>query len=431
MIKKILLIFFILIINSSFVHSELIDINPYKINYNIGETFQAEIIINTNLGKDIQTSNIKLLKDGNIISLPSNLIKISDKKYFISYDIPQLNTGEYKFGIFGVYYYEDEILKNGEFSKTISISQEKKNILSIKPAYYKRTVKDYDESPFSLIINNNGENSVNVIIESTNDFINVDSKKFTLNPGAKKTVNINTILYNKEGNKFEGNINIKYAELNYKINILIDRIITQKQIVQNTTVINNTNTNVVVEQQKVHLSIGDSFGGFLNNISLKSKKDTVFNADLAIINNGNNTINNIELKVNGNVKDITKISINNLSTLNAYGIYPIIITINKDKNLDKDYSGSIILSVDSKEVYSIPLNIYFEKEVVRVINNTFNQQVNTTIPIIKLEETKSNLFVWILLIVIVFMLLLLIFYLYFKGKTKKEDEFGEFVQRRK
>ena len=417
MINRTILILLIFILSTLTIYAEPINIKIYRTEYSIGETFQADIIINTNITKELQTNNIKLLKeDGNVINLPLTLIK-KDDNYFTYFNVPQLNPGNYKLEIPDIYYYQDELLKKDTFSKSFQIKERKENIISINPGYYKNIVRDYDESPFSLIINNNGNNSVEINLETNNDIIDLTQKKFNLNPNSRKILNIGTILYNKEGNNFNGNI-------------LINRMLTKIEnniTAQNKTMKNNT-TQIIITNQNFDVKIGDAFGGKIENINLTTSKKETFNADLSIINNMNFSLNNITLEVTENLKDIIEISPVSLDNLGSEVIYPINIVVNKNKNLDKDYVGNISININSKFVYSIPFSIYLKKEVQPIkINNTINNEVNIT-RITATPKDKNNFGIWILLSIVVLILLILIIYFYTKTKNKPKNEFDDFIQ---
>ena len=142
----------------------------------------------------------------------------------------------------------------------------------------------------------------------------------------------------------------------------------------------------------------------------------------------NFSLNNITLEVTENLKDIIEISPVSLDNLGSEVIYPINIVVNKNKNLDKDYSGNLSININSKFVYSIPFSIYLKKEVQPIkINNTINNEVNIT-RITATPKDKNNFGIWILLSIVVLILLILIIYFYTKTKNKPKNEFDDFIQ---
>ncbi|MBI5148472.1 hypothetical protein HZA33_02215 [Candidatus Pacearchaeota archaeon] len=88
------------------------EIKPFKQDYLVGETFQAEII--GNFSKDLTLDSVHIFKD-NVEQFPAfSFIKISGKQYFIYFDLQ--SAGNYSLQVKNALYYENGILK-GETKK--------------------------------------------------------------------------------------------------------------------------------------------------------------------------------------------------------------------------------------------------------------------------------------------------------------------------
>jgi len=96
-------------------------------NYEAGETIQAELTFSKVPIKDF---DISLVKDEIKIPVGAIAIKLSDKRYFIYFDIPNtIGKGEYEVSINNIIYLVDGNLVESSVSQKISIN-------SINPAFY-------------------------------------------------------------------------------------------------------------------------------------------------------------------------------------------------------------------------------------------------------------------------------------------------------
>ncbi len=416
------------------VFANNVDIKLYRNNYNSLETFQADINTNVQLSKDLSFSNIKLLDvNGNNIGVSKRLIKINKSEYKVYFNLPQLNDDKYTFSVSRFFYNLNGVTKEDSSNVNFDIINNKQDVLSINPGYVFGNVVDYDESPFTLVLKNSGDNSLDVNIKTEGNFLSLSQSTFSLASLSSKTINVNTLLYNKKGDSFTDKIIIQYNTLSYEIPAIIKRTLTKSMVEQNLTKVtnqtnitklNNTVENItpVIVKEDV-LEIGDPYGNVIKNISLYGYKGKT--TEFSFVSNADLTLHGINLTVNGDIKNIISFEPSYLSSLPSYGIYPTNLII---KDITKNYTGTI--TVKSKEVkeFSLPVYITFEKLQENNVDLIHNKTINNQSVIIRTVTVESNstTLLWILLGSIIFIILLLIYYLHKKNKPR-EEEFGRFI----
>ena len=109
----------ILIIPVSIYASD-INILTYRDNYRPLETFQAEVILDKEPLTELNSLNFELYKD-KPVGVLLYLEKLSNKRYFIYFNIPDVETGDYKFKIKNVNIIDNGILKRISDEKTIKV----------------------------------------------------------------------------------------------------------------------------------------------------------------------------------------------------------------------------------------------------------------------------------------------------------------------
>lgn len=113
-----LLIVLIIPIN---IYASDINILTYRDNYRPLETFQAEVIFDKEPINEINNLNFELYKD-KPIGILLFLEKLSNKRYFVYFDMPQVNNGGYKFKVKNVNIIDNGILRKISDEKTIIIN---------------------------------------------------------------------------------------------------------------------------------------------------------------------------------------------------------------------------------------------------------------------------------------------------------------------
>ena len=109
----------ILIIPVSIYASD-INILTYRDSYRPLETFQAEVILDKEPLTELSSLNFELYKDKSIGVL-LYLEKLSSKRYFIYFNIPNIETGDYKFKVKNVNIIDNGVLKRISDEKIIKV----------------------------------------------------------------------------------------------------------------------------------------------------------------------------------------------------------------------------------------------------------------------------------------------------------------------
>src|SRR3989338_6630137 len=117
----------IVVLFSNLVLAEYIEINFMKENYSKGETLQFEIEINNvQLSGDLTTANIKLKKDSENQGISVNLVKMSETKYFVNFNL--VGESDVKLSIVGDFLQLSETEFTVSGTKTIELKTDvKKN----------------------------------------------------------------------------------------------------------------------------------------------------------------------------------------------------------------------------------------------------------------------------------------------------------------
>ena len=415
--------FLILLLIIPIVNAD-IEYKVYKDNYSPLETLQGEILItNVTLNRDLTNNNIKLYDNNeNNILLSKNFLKINNT-YFFYFDLPQ-TSGEYNLVLNDFYYTKDGIITKGEIKKQIIIVNSS-NSVSIKPGFYYNKLKSYEETKFTITIKNNGNNTENFEIID-NEYIRVNFKKFNIGSKQVKIIEANTNLFNKKESNINKELEIKYTTGNYKIPIIIER--TGINIIENnTTIINDTKISVISYDNA--LILNDEFGAELPLIKLRSNTNVTSYANLSLKNKLNIKITDINVKLTNNLGDVVQVYPIIIDEINSKDERSILITVNKNKNLEKNYTGNIEFKSKEGATLSIPFTIILNNPKTTTIQDNTPQSntlKNNTL-VIQPKKDKNTYF-WIYVIVFFLLIILLIFYVYKKGKPK-EKEFNEFINR--
>ncbi len=100
------------------------DIIFSKDNYNVGETFQAEIDISVDLVEDLSRNDVKFFdSEGIEISIPFLFFKLLEDKFYIYFNIhPDFNEGNYTLIVENIIYLEENNLIQSELNESFNIS---------------------------------------------------------------------------------------------------------------------------------------------------------------------------------------------------------------------------------------------------------------------------------------------------------------------
>ena len=397
--KFLVFIFLILII----INSVNAEINIFKKEFFIGETFQAELSF-LNLVDKIEINNIKILNKLNETSNIGVILKqINKENYFIYFDVPEVDQGKYKLVVNNVKYIENNILKKENFESNFEISRREENIISINPPLI--VFNAYEKNFFKVDLTNKGNNLVNVNLIDNNNITNIITNNISIN---KNSVDSIYFTINNKIDKNEINLSLVYDNYSYILPVYINN----KAIAENNVsfFLENNNKKSYINEYKIDIP----FGSYTQ-------------ADIYLENNENN-ISNLTLSVNGNVKNILKLGFDSIPFLENKK--SIILNLYTDKNIEPGYySGNLLINNKDTEV-SLPLYITVSekannevKENIKIINTSeeITKSIeNTTIP--KTENKINKKLLSYLLISLVVIIFIIIYIIFFKKANKNKSK---------
>lgn len=408
------------------------EIKTFKQGYNNLETLQGELIIDSiQLSKDIALSNLEFT-DSNLNNLPisKNLIKVNSSYYAFYFDIPSTSNGSYKIIFSDVFYVKDGISRKTNFEKEIQVNAWNA-ALSIKPGYYFTKLKPYEEAKFSLLIKNNLGQTQNVEI-NTGDIINTNTKKFSLSPGQTKTIEVNTKIYSKQGEYFNTNLQIKHEDGNYSLPILILREAAGGTLNATNQTNITSNTSQITDNRIINLenaiSITDNYGSKLD-AKIRVRKELAYSANITISNNLNISLNNLTIMFTQDLPNAMTSSPKQIQELKPKEKIQITIDINKNKDMDKNYTGELVVKSKEGAEAIIPVEliaIYTEKAFINITKNETLLPTNVSRKE-KTNEKGNRTAFWIVATITLLLFLFIILIIYAKGKPKQR-EFEKFIE---
>src|SRR3989344_8305675 len=163
------------LISASVVYADDLNFNFYRDNYKPFETVQINITTeNITLTRDLDISNLVLLNsENNSINIAKYKVKVDNNFYVFYFDLPQLSSGNYRLGLINVNYIKDRTLKVGNFYANLDIVDGNTQIISFRPAYVFNKVVSWQEVPFSLVINNKGNDLASISLTKEGNFFNL------------------------------------------------------------------------------------------------------------------------------------------------------------------------------------------------------------------------------------------------------------------
>lgn len=420
MIKKISILILVALIYCTLVNASSFNINFARNNYSPYETVQASITTDVVLSRELQNSDFKLeTKDGNQIPIALKKIKINNTHYEIYFDMPQINSGDYNFGIYNIFYNDAGISRKGTFTSSLIVTNNTGGIVAVSPGNYYNILTEFEESPFTILVKNNGQDTLTFALTTDSNFLDIKTKNFSLLPKANKVINVGTIIYNKQGDKFMGIITINYGTNSYNIPVTIIRPTGNFQNLKNTT----TNINPYL----INITFGNAYTVPMDNITLNLESRETATLDLTLINKAQNTISNVtlEMQSRNSIIEPTPIFI---SSIAAKNYYPILLDINKDANFTKNVSDTLLVHIKDK-TFKLPITITLktkpENKANIIIENTTT--LLSTIPPIFTPPVKKTNYLYPVFAILILIFLGVIFYLYKKSKPKQEG-FGAFIE---
>lgn len=408
MLKKILisLLVFIFLLNIS----SAVDINFFKEKYMSGDSVQTEIDFgNLSLIQPLTYSNIKLYNNENKIPLNLNLYKIENKS-FVYFDLPALEAKDYNFVLEDIIYSEKGILKRGNFNKNLTVVDGRG--ISVNPALIYLNIESWENPRIAIEIKNKASEDITVSFETSSDIIKFNREDRLIEQGKIYVLSMVLDMRTYVDSKFKSGLVIKYLNGSYKIPIIVNRPST---IISEDGKISEI-SNVSVSE------VGLKFAEEGDRVNRSLRKEDSLEGPLRFKNLGTEIVYNLNFELTEDLANIVKYNYSGDYKLEGGEEENIYIYINKNKNIDRNYSGELIISGGDNKI-KLPFYIYYIPEEVIVNNNIIEQNFisNHSEVALPAPKKKSNLIVYIIFGIFLIILLYLIYYFYKKGKpeTKK------------
>ncbi len=409
---KLLYIFLIFIINIYAVNAE---ITLFKETYSPKETFQAELSFK-NLVEEIKPVNIVILNSDN---QPTNigllLKKINEEKYFVYFEVPEIEDGPYFLAVKNVKYLDSGILKKESFLKEFSIKNEEENLISVKPPIIVFVFED--KNFFKIDIKNNGNNILNLKMLEESNSTNLFNNNLTI---AKNSEDSFYFILIEDQIKERDKLNIK---LSYNEKIFFLPVYILKSRLKETLAFytENEKTNLF------SLELEIQFGNYVEK-------------SLFIENNLNQNLTNLSIQLSDNLKDLLKLGFYKIEVLKNKTLLELPFFINQNRNKPIGiYNGNLIIQNNEiNTVLPITINIIenkiykdmdedennedvSESPSIEPVKNVFEiPKINQTEKEIKKLDKKKITYISIGSVILFF---LLIYFILFIKTSKKKSRY--------
>lgn len=428
-----IVVFFLLLLSIVFLVSAVnVDFKFYRDSYSSFETVQSNITLNLTLTKDLDVSNIVLLRgDNSSISIAKSIVKVNSSFYVIYFDLPNLSNGQYSFGLNNINYIEQGNVKNGNFFSSLNIINSASQIMSIRPAYVFTKVISKQEAPFTLFIKNSGSDVVHINLDKEGDFFKFDTSKMDLAPGDQKSVNIITSLFDRNEPSYNGIVKVNYGSNFYNIHFEVIR--TDFVVNTKNSTINNTPKVIVPSIINYEgLSLRTLSDRIITNLSISLNVGDYYPPQQIILNNVvGKDLHNINYLLLGNINSMFNINPNLLNSLSNNNSTVFVFGLNDTyKFINGNYRGFLFFNNSEGIGLKIPIevNVYGSAPVL-LPPESINKTENVITTVIQPPVQNSNsLYIWLIILFVFFLFLILIVYIY-KKTSKKKKEFEGFVSK--
>ena len=396
------MIFLIILLLFPVIKAEDIEINLQKEIYSPGETFQALVKLNVEPLNELTASNFNLKYNGTTVPTAKFIKSLNNSEYYIYFNLPKtLENGSYDFGIYNTLYKKNGLTKNDALTKTFNINK-KDHILYITPGFIIKEIEYYETPILTIKLTNNGNEIEDITISTEGGFLIPNKEEFAVANNDEDSLSIRTNI-SRRIKTSEGKIIINYRDGSYEIPV----ILTKKSL--GPEQVNET------DYSEEDLSNALAFTTNKEKLSVKITQLEILKDTISFINYANTTLYNLKVEILGEVAKITTITPSTIQELKANQEVLLEITINKDQNIDKNYSGTIQIS-NEKTNLTISLEIQKIIEEIRTLTN--KTIINETkIPEKDIKENNIN---WVLVSVALLITLLIVIAttLYIKSKNK-------------
>lgn len=393
--KKYLLfvIFFVLGSVSGFS----LDINLAKDAYSVGETLQAEILIDGKLEEDLTVSNVKLDCSGNFIDVAPSLFKIEEDHYYSYFDLGG-RLGNCSFVLKDILYYESGFLERDSFEKNFELTGFNGSVITVSPAGARisdfsteGSFEVYLENPYSL-------ESINVSLGSSAEFIDLSEDSLLISSGGFKSFNVYiSELLVQENKKEEITLSYDGKDIILPIWIFYGGSVT----LENESSVDSPLLEFVMDVDSI-------------NVSLNRSND--LKGYIAIKNSGSD-LSLIRFELTGNLGEVIDLQTSEMDSFDSGDLFKQYLFVNQNKDaMPGNYSGSL------RVVYGaglIEYPIFISVADLRIEEET--NGISDHMEVIDFEENYFNqngIGVWWFVLAFFVILALVIYFLY-KRKNKK------------
>ncbi len=434
-ITRVIVLFLLIFSLVSIVNAEDVSFSFYKNSYSSFETVQTNVSIsNITLTKDLDVSNIVLLRnDNSSISIAKNIVKVDKNLYVLYFDLPNLSDGQYTLGLINVNYLKEGSSKIGKFYSPFNIDFSLTQVISIRPAYVFSKVIGKQEAPFTLFIKNSGTDIVNVNLEKDGDFFKFDIDKLVVPIGAEKSVNVITSLFNRNEPSYNGNVRLAYGSKSY----LIPFTVIKTDFIGGKEETNlSNNASVVIPKAELNykgLNLKTLSDKPIDNLNININVGEYYPPQqVVLVNTVGGDLHSLSYSLIEGIKDMFEVSPSYTVLLSNNNSAVFIFSVNNSyKFANGKYTGFLKFNSSEGINLLIPISVSVSG-AVRVtkepVKNLTTNNVSTAV-ITETPTTGSNGFIlWLVLLFVVILFLLVIFYFYRKV-NKKKQEFEGFVEK--
>ena len=385
----------IVVLFSNLVLAEDIEINFMKENYSKGETLQFEIEINNvQLSGDLTTANIKLKRGDENQGISVNLVKMSETKYFVNFNLP-LISGDYKLVLEDVKYTKGDNLVKVSFEKSLVIND--LTGISVSPGiiYMNLEKKDNPILNFKLV----GESAVKLSI--VGDFLQLSETEFTVS--GTKTIELKTDVKKNS----EGRLNIEYGNSSYSIPIYLFKEEVKEGDV-NETVEEDKDARIEFNKELNEVEIIE--------VSLEFGKD--LQGPVYFKNTGSVKLYNLKVNLSESLIEVVSFNLEK-SNLDPEEVGEINVIVNPMKDKIGHYEGDLTIITEEGVFASIPFILDLKgREIDPEPTLVEIKEPEKIIIDEELKEEEKNIGIWIFGIILI-IIIFLVFVFYKKSKTGK------------
>ena len=156
-----------------------------------------------------------------------------------------------------------------------------------------------------------------------------------------------------------------------------------------------------------------------DRINISILQDQIISGSFKIKSFWISDLKNIKLTLTGDLSDILELDQSIFDTFGSNDIKEVYMTVNKNKNINKNYEGSIIISGDGISSF-YPVYVYYKAGAVQQIEPEPKETVTEQQEQVKQTELKTGVFFSILAIILVVIMVIIV---YTRSKKYKPKDF--------